>query len=442
MAAGVVEFIIGICGAQGGRGTLDIETGGAVGLAAREFEARQGAAPIPAALELAALAAADAVTGAARRWDKVPLSALAPGGRLHRWAYGLALAAAGVALRQPAAGVVAVKSHGDTVGEWIMSLCGGRGWRGGPVALAASGATGRAARSIWARRGAIPSDSSMEAAAADAVAAVWMAARRWDKVPLSALVPGGRLYRWAFRIAWRASFNSLATAKKQGGKVRNGAQAELIPLDSAALSTERASLAAWAAGCQLSEGEAARMRADAAQAARRRMALARFLRWVRMELASGREYAALVYLASGADYPTAAKRAGFPSVEALTKAFQRAKVWARLQAGAVHHQTAAELELIQAARVAGMAAGATVKRTRAAALALTVPAPAPARVAAGCLMARRSAMLAALDARAAALVSARALARRKAAARQRRIDNWLAASKGLRTVSMRGGLAV
>lgn len=243
-------------------------------------------------------------------------------------------------------------------GRRLLTLAGGAGWGDGKrvVHLTGGGMAARAARYLHRRRGALPSDTSLEEAAAAATAAAWV---EWccqlAVSPYSRDDAGGVIVHWRVLddvilpvcgAAWRAAFRSL-TRDSAGGMVgrhagqgggMDGGAAVPVPLEGATLQVERASLAAWAADRQgriFSPGK------DDAQRARRDRR--RVLAWcgsvlqvnarhITTRRVERSRFSLLARLVHGRDIATAARGAGFASGRAAVESFRAGRVWPRLRA--------------------------------------------------------------------------------------------------------------
>lgn len=279
-------------------------------------------------------------------------------------------------------------------GVWVLDLCGGQGWgRGARVQIHGQGMAARAARRMVQLRGAIPSDTSLEDAAAAAARDVW-----YEWACLVALLGGDddrglwvAHIRHLASVAWRAAYRSL-TADGAGGRTgRKAAQssceislaaASQAHTEGAASEIDLASLRAWAesgagAAC---EPEPSGRGDDERRAARRSA-----VRWVARSLgvvvphgwlAVGRlpervggrggesrlrQVRCLAWLVLGASWERAARAGGFASVESAVESFRSGKVWGTLRASAAGFIPpsirALDVERRRAARLARRAMG-------------------------------------------------------------------------------------
>jgi hypothetical protein len=116
--------------------------------------------------------------------------------------------------------------------------------------------TARAAEYLYAKRRVMPSNTSLDDAAASATAAMVRAVAQWEYVLDIDTLPGARVREPAIRrhlagIGWRAAFNSLTCDAGDGftGRVAG----EMVPsvslaLDAGQLASQAASLQSWARG--------------------------------------------------------------------------------------------------------------------------------------------------------------------------------------------------
>ena len=246
---------------------------------------------------------------------------------------------------------------GGDIGRAILNLCGGADFGQGDNGRYAgqgrtawsNGRAGRAARSMWYRRGIASSDVSVLDAAAAASLAVWQAYCQltpcvWDDVHDQLCV-----------VARNAAFVSLTHDACQG---RTGMQAGservssyTLALDASALAVEKVGLDVWLQTCQINEtapdyvvsgATAAAADAAAADAAavasipRRVAALARVKAAIwsdaigRKGFADRMRYKFIAAAASGMAIADAAKRAKFANARSAVESLRNGKVWERL----------------------------------------------------------------------------------------------------------------
>jgi hypothetical protein len=263
-------------------------------------------------------------------------------------------------------------------GQRVLTLAGGAGWGDGRrvVTLNSGGMAARAARYIKRLRGAEPSETSLQEAAATAAAAIWfewccysaLCGNDWTDCAEHHLAT----------VGWRAAFRSLTRDAADGMTGRHAGQdsthaANSVSTDSspAQLQIERDSLEAWARDRQgrvFEHGDQPEARARRA----RRGVLAWFARILQVK-AKGRtgeaeraRFSVLARLIHGRDIATAARGAGFASGRAAVESFRSGRVWARLRAAVAAHKGASERMLLAARVRAVRAAMEAIKAQRAA----------------------------------------------------------------------------
>lgn len=264
----------------------------------------------------------------------------------------------------------------EQVGERLLNLAGGRGWRGGKVHLDGSGMAARAARSIidgrggrdgvthWGtgRRASISSTSLREAAQSAGVA-MFQAVRRWDRVTSAhwARLDGGRFIGWLAGIGWRSAFASF-TDEARGGlhgrgaahlayAMRAGSINAAGAVDDCATLVELQAFKDWQRG-----GDKSAPRSFASARYARRAAV----RWIGLILRVGRggrggqssraAQCLLAWLLCGADWARAARAAGFASGAAAVESFRANKVWPQLRAAALFRQSEGESLIVSELR--------------------------------------------------------------------------------------------
>lgn len=281
----------------------------------------------------------------------------------------------------------ALASEQDTARR-ILALAGGPGWGDGRTAVKFTGAgmAARAARFIvhgngrtmrngrtMHGRGVQPSQTSLEDAAAAAVAVMVREWCDWQSV-FGEDTPFDAARHRLCAVAWRAAFASLTHDASEGRTGRKAGQTEhggtSAPLDTAQLEIEKRSLEHWAQdrmGRMFNPGED-----DGAQARRARR---RVLQWVASVLdvnarhktvrATERaRFSLIARLIHGRDIASAARGAGFATGRAAVESFRSGKVWARLRANVVNHKGAHERGLLALRRRAARRAVAAIREQR------------------------------------------------------------------------------
>jgi hypothetical protein len=269
----------------------------------------------------------------------------------------------------------AMASENDT-GDRLLALAFGKEWRRGRgLNLNGGGCAARAARWLWKRRavrgqgegGAMPSSTSIEAAAADAAGAMWQTlSRRRGVVP--AHWERSRFVALLWRVGWRAAKASISATGFTGD---NSAMPSTVPLDAGELAIEARSLQTWAdnSGVPIETTDVTARRAVNSFLWRSLVPMGR----ARGGAAATARKAAiqrarfLIRLNHGQGVPDASRLAGYESPRAALEAMRKAKVIETLKqaAGAGWRKLPGLASLAERARLAGAAAGRAVKRARA-----------------------------------------------------------------------------
>jgi len=229
------------------------------------------------------------------------------------------------------------------LGRVLMLLAGGRNFLAGArIGINDNGMAARAARYIFRLRGSLPSNTSMEeAAAAELVlqVSVWEYVLGLETLPAARLREDACLRSHLAGCAWRAAFHSMtddaaaesgATIGRQAGEQPGGVS---LALTAGQIASQRASLEAWARG--------ERMLEDTADATARRAVCCWLWRSIVPARAPGANMARerdgairrarfLIRLVHGASWADAARLAGYVDGAMASKKLAESHTWAAL----------------------------------------------------------------------------------------------------------------
>lgn len=279
------------------------------------------------------------------------------------------------------------------LGRALMLLAGGRNFLAGArIGINDNGMAARAARYIFRLRGSLPSNTSMEEAAAAAAelvlqVSVWEYVHDLETLPAARLREDACLRSHLAGCAWRAAFHSMTDDAAAESGATNGRQAGEQPggvslaLTAGQIASQRASLEAWARGERLLE--------DTADATARRAVCCWLWRSLvpaaargangKRELDGARRRARfLIRLVHGASWADAARLAGYVDGAMASKKLAESHTWAAL-ARAQASEAGGHPLAVALRRQWARAARAEVRARRAARVYLNTTAPRGAR---------------------------------------------------------------